>query len=285
MARFAVVITGRERFPHVECFYETARALAKALQRLGHEVTDDPNRGRLIIFGANNLHQVEGAPIPSDAILFNSEQLAAVTDPGFFMQGYLAGSKTLTVWDYSAENVKAMKEKLGITRAVHCPLGYVPEMTTIEKLPPDKQDIDVLHYGSIGDSRRKEILDGLDKEGLNVVKLFGVYGQERDAYIARAKIVINLHYYPNGVFEIFRVSHLLANKKCVVTEAGGCDPQLEKLAEDACRYTYRAHLVEACKMLCGNASIREMYEQRGFAYFSAHDFVESVRQALEQSGD
>ena len=283
MAKFAVVITGRGRFPHVECFYETARSVAKALVRLGHEVSADPSQGRLIAFGANNLHEVDGAPIPKDAIIFNSEQLAAVEDPGFFMQGYLSGSKTLTVWDYSAANVRAMREKLGITRAVHCPLGYVPEMTTIQSLPPEQQDIDVLHYGSIGDSRRKEVLSDLEKAGLKVVKLFGAYGAERDAYVARSKVVINLHYYPNGVFEIFRVSHLLANRKCVVTEAGGCDPQLEELAQRSCEYVDRERLVDACRTLVRLDDMRRSVEARGFAAFSQLDFTESVRRALEQS--
>ena len=281
MARFTVVITGRGKFQHVECFYETARSIGAALRRLGHEVTPENDPGRYIAFGANNLHQVPGAPLPPDTIIFNSEQLAAVTDPGFFMQGYLASSKTLTVWDYSSANVRAMREKLDIQRSVHCPLGYVPEMTTIEQRV-DK-DIDVLHYGSVGDSRRREMLDKLEEAGIRVVRLFGIYGKERDAVVARSKIVINLHYYERGVFEIFRVSHLLANRACVVTESGGCDPQLEEMAQRTCEYVDRDRIVDTCKMLVADDRMRDSIAERGFETFKTFDLTESVRRALEGS--
>ena len=49
---------------------------------------------------------------------------------------------------------------------------------------------------------------------------FNAYGGKRDALIARAKVVLNIHYYAAQVFEIVRVSYLLANSKAVVTEIG-----------------------------------------------------------------
>lgn len=290
MSRFLLGIVGMGRNPHVPCFLEAARAIAAALRRLGHEVeyADTGARqrgGRLILLGANNLFQDENARgdevIPSDTIIFNSEQLAAVADPSYFLQGYLK-FRNLTVWDYSSANIRAMK-KLGITRAVHVPLGYLPEMTTITNLPVAQQDVDVLFYGSIGDSRRREVLDKLEASELRVQKLFGVYGADRDRWIARSKIVLNLHYYERGVFEVFRVSHLLANKKCVVTEAGGCDPQLEAFAEATCVYAHRDHILHACMTLAKLDDMRLTEERRAFETFSKLDFVETVRGALEQS--
>jgi hypothetical protein len=290
VGRFLIGITGMGKNPHVPCFLDAAKALAAALRRLGHEVkyadTDERGKGgRLILYGANNLLQAENAQghevIPDDAIIFNSEQLAAVADPAYFLQGYLK-FRGLTVWDYSNANITAMK-KLGIERAVHVPLGYVPEMSTIRSLPYAQQDIDVLHYGSIGDSRRREILDALEATDMNVVKLFGVYGDERDAIIARSKLIVNLHYYERGVFEIFRVSHLLANRKCVVTESGGCDPQLEEFAQKSCEYVNRGQIVETCQTIVKQLATQRFIENRGFDALEKIDFVEVVKRALEQS--
>ena len=39
-------------------------------------------------------------------------------------------------------------------------------------------------------------------------------------WIARSKIVLNLHQYDAQVFEIVRVSYLLANRRAVVSERG-----------------------------------------------------------------
>ena len=47
--------------------------------------------------------------------------------------------------------------------------------------------------------------------GANVIPVFGLYGPPRDALIARSKIILNMHLYDAKVFEIVRVSYLLAN--------------------------------------------------------------------------
>ncbi|HKW48703.1 MAG TPA: hypothetical protein VJN70_14740 [Gemmatimonadaceae bacterium] len=280
--KFLVGIVGMGTNPHVGCFLDFAKALANALRALGHEVeyaTAEARRlrpGRLIMLGANNLSD-PGGHIPDGSIVFNSEQLAAVDNPAFFLQNYLQ-YRRLTVWDYSEANLAALK-KLGITRAVHCPVGYVPSMTTIE---PETEDIDILFYGSVAGPRR-EILDALDQTGLNIVRLFGVYGEDRDAFIARSKLVLNLHYYPNGVFEIFRVSHLLANRKCVLTEAGGCDRALEDFARLACAYVPREQIVDTAKMLAANEKMRHEQARVGQEAFKKLDFVQGVGEALEQS--
>ena len=279
MARFTIFLTDRNKNPHVRCFEDVAMALADALKRLGHELAPETDPGRLIIFGANNLlEHPEGPGIPDDAIIFNAEQLTAVADPRYFMQGFVK-QRQLVVWDYSLANVAALK-RIGIARAVHCPIGYVPSMT---KISPRVQDIDVLHYGSVGTSRRREILDALDKTNLHVERLFNVYGAERDAFIARSKIVLNLRYYERGAFEIFRVSHLLANRACVVTEAGGVDAQLEEFAQKACEYVNRDKIVETCCRLVVDATERQFIAARGHLAFMQTSFVDNVRKALEQS--
>ena len=48
---------------------------------------------------------------------------------------------------------------------------------------------------------------------------YGVYGAERDRLIARSRLVLNVHYFPTHIFEMIRVSYLLANRTAVVAGA------------------------------------------------------------------
>lgn len=293
MAKFQIGIVGMGRNNHTNCFVEFVRTLAAALRALGHECSyaSEGGTGRLILLGAGNLSDDRENPkIPEDTIIYNAEQLAVRGVAEVYFQSY-PNYRNHVVWDYSSANVATLK-KLGITRAVHCPLGHVPSTfanhfrpAAPRALAAEKQDIDVLFYGSTGakDGPRREILDALDDAGLKTKRLFNVYGEERDKFIARAKIVLNLHFYPNGVFEIFRVSHLLDSHKCVVTEAGGCDAELEKLASETCVYVPRDKIVDECVMLAADDGLRRALEVRGFEAYKKTDFIESVRKALEAS--
>ena len=110
-----------------------------------------------------------------------------------------------------------------------------------------------------------------------------MYGRELDQYIARSKVVLNLHFYEKASFEIFRVSHLLANHKCVVTEADDYgDVELEELASKTCARTHRSFIVELCQALVSNATFRAEMTARSHN-FKKIDFVENVRLALEAS--
>jgi len=290
VSSFLIGAVSLNRNSHMLCFTEFMRNLAAALRALGHEVdyaTPEAKPGRLIIIDGGNMGEHPSNQTPRDSILFNSEQLAALKNPSHFMKSYRL-YQDFSVWDYSQANIDAM-QKLGMRRTVLCPLGYVADKYEHHFRPArsrialvEDEDIDVLFYGSVAGPRR-EILDALDRSGLKVKRLWNVYGAERDAWIARSKVVVNLHFYPRGVFEIFRVSHLLENRRCVVTEAGGCDEGLEELASRACAYVSREQIVETCRMLVADARKRREIAERGHEEFKKIDFVENVRRALEVS--
>ena len=85
--------------------------------------------------------------------------------------------------------------------------------------------------------------------------LTGCYGEARDQFIARSKVVLNLHYYDSKVFEIVRVSYLLSNFKAVVAECGtgtSIDPDLLQ----ALRAVPYDGLVEACVALVQDETAR-----------------------------
>ena len=275
--RFSIAILGREQNPHVACFEEVARGLAEALRRLGHEVVDFSKPGRLIIFGAGNDVPV-GDAVPNNSIIYNAEQMTAggVSNQ---MVSFDHWKSKMVIWDYSEFNVQKLREA-GAARVVHCPIGYIDTMKTIQQV--DVEDIPVLHYGSIS-QRRREILEDLNNAGIEVKTLFKVYGKERDDIIARSKIVLNLHFYESSVFEIFRCSHLLANGKCVVSEDGGKDVLLETFAQKATVYTPRKLMADTVRNLLASSWARKSAAVRGHEEFKKLDFVEHVRRALEQS--
>lgn len=212
---FAVTIAPPAAYQHREAFREVAETVHIALLRLGlgSVLTDDlglPGR-RHIVFGSNTLSWWD-LEVPGDAVLFNLEQISA--DSQWVTADLLELFRRHTVWDYSLRNIAALRD-LGVPHVGQVPIGYVPEL---ERIPPAaEQDIDVLVIGSLNE-RRMAPIEELRRLGLNAQAHFGVYGPARDALYARAKIVLNTHFYDTKIFEIVRVSYLLANGVFVISE-------------------------------------------------------------------
>jgi hypothetical protein len=256
-----VIWTACYHEPHMRAFDEMSLSLASAFRSLGHEAVEEKGTipgvaDHVIVLGA---HRLPGTELSDRCIIYNAEQISEKMEGSH----YLRLLRTHVVWDYSNLNLERLR-RLGCTRLALCRPGYVPELSRIE---PREKDIDVLHYGSLN-PRRKETLDALTAAGLEVKHLFGVYGAERDAWIARSKVVLNLHYYDPAIFEIFRVSYLLMNRACVLTETGGVDLELEDFASMTCWRAPREHLVKACKALVEDGARREEMAKNGFEMFS-----------------
>ena len=84
-------------------------------------------------------------------------------------------------------------------------------------------DIDILFYGSTS-PRRSQIMEKLTSRGFRTASLFGKYGPDRDAYIARARLVLNIHCFETTHLEQVRLSYLLNNKRFVVSETSDNNP-------------------------------------------------------------
>ena len=265
--KIAVVIVQPKNYPHSAAFSEIAETAFYGLKMLGHKATIRANEfiddGLNIVFGAHLLTPAQAAKLPQKSIIYNLEQI----DPSSQWSGIKSLLGRHPVWDYSLRNIKMLTEMGYGDGVFHVPVGYVPEMTRIATA--SEEDIDVLFYGSVNE-RRKAVLDALVKEGLKVEALFGVYGAVRDTYIARAKVVLNLHYYESSIFELVRVSYLLANRKAVVAECHEnteTDPDLEG-AFAAARY---GGLVRECKALVNDSEKRKALEGTAFEKFSGRD--------------
>ena len=262
--KFAVVLICPAGYIHSLALLEIAETIHFALVNLGFDsiLTDSyesPERKNIILGG----HLLKNAPeyiIPNDAIIYNFEQI----DPSspWLESSYLKLLKSHEVWDYSKQNINAFV-KLGVTNLMHLPLGYVHQLNRIKA--SDYPDIDVLFYGSLND-RRSKIIDALKAANLNVVNVFGVYGAERDALISRSKIVLNIHFYDSKIFEIARISYLLSNGVCVVSETGN-DP-IESEFKNSLVLTEYDDIVSTCVSLVNDSKTRKSIAEIGRNYFS-----------------
>ncbi len=271
---------------HTRCFEEVALALQSAFAQLGHNAPiihalDElpaKDRGRVIVLGAGVLDRHPDLQLPDDMIIYNFEQVHK--DARFFLPGnpYVNYLRKYALWDYSRNNIAELA-KLGITNVTMCGVGYMPELTHIRKI--EHEDIDVLFIGSLH-PRRQKIIDELKQRGLRVEVIQDMYGPPRDAMIARSKIILNLHLQPANVFEVVRVSYMLANRKCVVSEWGD-DKELEGPYQDAVVFRPYEELVSACLEYISDGQKRREQEKAALRIFSAMSQVPMLEAALKAS--
>jgi hypothetical protein len=279
---FAVAVVSPPSNPSVGGgFREIAEGLHYALLALGHDsvLTSrlDLDECRTIVFGANHLIHY-GLEVPKNPIFYNLEQLGD-DSPWMAMPEFIDLFRRYPTWDYSQANIEYLAA-LGLPRPTHVPIGYVPELI---RIAPAREDIDVLFYGMLSE-RRYAVLRDLHDRGLRVKWLSGVLGANRDAWIARSKIVLNVHYWEAKIFEIARVSYLLANGRAVVSERGA-DPTLERDLESGVAFADYHELVDRCVELLADKRARRALAKRGYQAFSARSQVDIVHFALSDLED
>lgn len=265
---FSIVTCNPPGFAHAGIFNEVAETIHHGLRAAGADSVMAENsffEDRVnIVFAPHLLKYFPGwdAHGLDRIVLFNLEQIR----PELFAQIPHYGDllRRCQVWEYDARNLDALAA-MGVTGARHVRIGHAPEMGRIRDA--EVQDIDVLFYGS-PTARRLKLRDALADAGLAVHFAFGVYGAERDALIARSRLVVNpCQFDHGGIFDIVRLSYLLANRKAVVME-GGIDPAQEALYGDAVCFAPYEDLVGECAYLCAVEDERIRIAQRGHALFS-----------------
>lgn len=229
-------------YPHTQAFDHVELWLRNAFK----------SRAGTVILGGHLLRECN---MPSDYIIYNLEQITS--ESPLVSSEYIELMKRQVVWDYSKRNIAEL-EKLGI-KAIHMPIGYDPSLA---KIPANiEKDIDCLFYGSINERRRKIL------SSVNAHTLFGVYGEELDAYIARARIVLNCHFYESKLFEVVRCSYLLANNKFVISEPG-LDKELEEPFKDGIAFHEKEEWKDAVKFYLAHPEVMDRIAAKGFEIFS-----------------
>lgn len=270
---FAVALVSPPEYIHAQALSEIAETVHYGLLALGCDSVlttrlDEPGR-RSILIGSHLLNHVNAQPEPG-SILYNFEQV----DSRWMNSAYLELLRRYAVWDYSQRNIALLKQN-GVQSIKYVPLGWMPQLTRIAPAVPD---IDILFYGSINE-RRLQILRDLKARNVRVEHVFGIYGRERDALIARSRIVLNLHFYESKIFEIARVSYLLANGVCVVSE-NGLDPA-ENEFSDALAFAPYGELVDTCLRLLSDNVARARLAARGKELMQSRREDSFLRQVLE----
>ncbi len=274
-ARFCICYARQQAVPY---FREVAELLRLSLRDLGCE--PDVRVAELHPHVCNIILDYHNIPYSEDLrrfayVPYQLEQLSE--DFGRYTKN---ARKVLDcaswVWEYAQENREFLHKK-GID-SVYAPLGWHPGRTVLPET--EHKDIDVLFYGALNE-RRIAVLEQLLQAGVNLKVLQDVWGEERDAYIARSKIVLNVHYYPTMIMETVRLCHLLNNKICVVSEAAAANP-LKLAGLFTAEYE---KLAPACLALLRNETMREDLRNANAAAFAAHyPMVETVRRALQTMG-
>ena len=118
------------------------------------------------------------------------------------------------VWDYNRWNIKHFKYPQGLRRehVKYVPFAWFP---FVPVPATDARDIDVLFFGAMNDKREAK-LAYLRDIGVNIT-IVSAQEMELDAFVLRAKIVLNLHYY-DGLLETSRIMHAISLKALVISE-------------------------------------------------------------------
>ncbi|MGH7180185.1 MAG: hypothetical protein ACREJC_22595 [Tepidisphaeraceae bacterium] len=252
------------------------------LTELGHEVTVRVNsiadEAINIAFGAQMLSAEQIDALPDSTIVYFLEQSAQIK-PEHLRPACVAAARRLQIWDYSPANVATWNQLAPAKPPLVVPIGWAPILQRISK--STVQDIDVLHYGG-PTNQRLHALAELCHDGVKVVWLCGLYGQARDDLIARSRIVLNINS-GNGVFEIVRVSYLLANAKAVVSDLPG-DCEIDDDLRDVIAFAPLDGIRATCSRLLGDDSERRRLETAGAEAIARRDIRGILREALQSSG-
>ena len=271
-----------QRMHGLNGYKEVIETVTWGLEQLGHQVTYEVNKfvtsSTNIIFGAQVVPIAGLKQLPKKTIIYNFEQMRGLQVDQIREQlSYCARTEDFEVWDYSHVNL-ATWQALGRYKVKIVPVGYAPILSRIHKA--SHQDIDVLIYG-LTSERRLQLFDALSRLGLTTVFVSGLYGSARDNLISRAKIVLNINMYTTSrIFEVVRVSYLLANKKAVVADLDtntSIDDDIR--AAVYCATSWQG-LPGACLKLVESEAERFKLEEFGFSVICRRNIESILKAAL-----
>ncbi len=263
-------------------YKEVIETVRWGLEQLGHGATYALNEiadgASNIIFGAQVMPIAALKELPPGTVIYNFEQLRDVGIERIRPEiRTYSQVPHLAIWDYSAANLPSWRA-LGRNDVKIVSVGYAPILSRIAK--PAHQDIDVLMYGLSGE-RRLQTFHGLSQLGLSAVFVSGLYGEARDNLISRSKVVLNINLYAQmRIFEIVRVSYLLANRKAVVADLEA-NTSVENDMRSAVRFTSSLkELLDVCVDLVKNENARIELEDLGFSTIKRRDIERILASAL-----
>jgi hypothetical protein len=266
---------GHPRFKILDSYLEVIDSLIWGFTALGYDCTyrvNEIDRGRTnIVFGWIPAFLGGFADqFPPDSILYNLEQFSQRPMRG--MSALELAAERFQVWDYAPGNIRQWQELNPKHQPYYARVAFAPSLV---KPPAPEEDIDISYVGSLSATRAAKIIDCTNTDSnYSVVTLSNVWGRQRDDFIARSKVMLNISGENPAmtIFEIVRVSFYLANRKAVVCELL---PQLE--IEDDMRsalcFAPTDQLRQSCQKLLDEPAYRRDYVEASHEAFRSRDVI------------
>ena len=217
---------------------------------------------------------------PSVYVVFQMEQTIT---PRWMTEEYFEILRNAyAVFDYSLINIDYFRKDSSLaSKLFYLPVDYCANLEGASDGNVEKE-YDVLFYGAPFVERRKNILDKLGAK-FNVKIHSDLFGDALYKEIAKARVVINIHYYEDAMLETTRLYETLSVNGPIIVSERSCDQREEERLEgivdfvevgdlDAIinRVTYwlehdeeRQEKVKAnAELLCSRANATEFYFHR-----------------------
>lgn len=154
--------------------------------------------------------------LPSLYVAYQMEQ--SVSSRWFTPEYFKVLNHAYAVFDYSLRNVSFLQQEgMNYKQLYYLPVGY----RAPAQLPQREEQVDVLFYGDVNNERRKAYIAALQQE-FSVKVVSNQFGKALYAEMARARVVVNIHYYEGALLETTRLYECLSQQQIVVSEEG-CD--------------------------------------------------------------
>ena len=168
------------------------------------------------------------AQLPANYIAMQMEQSVSSR---WFDQAYIDRlENSVAIMDYSLHNIAYLQDSAGLS---HRQIFYTP----VSNLPRDylypvgqaKQDddptstgteptYDIAFYGDANTPRRQAFLSALEQH-YSVLRISEVFGEALYAQLARARVIVNIHYYEGALLETTRLYECLSLGHSIVSES------------------------------------------------------------------
>lgn len=195
--------------------------------------------------------------------LYVSFQMEQSVSSRWFTNEYVHQlENSFAIFDYSLTNI-AKLQNMGLyaQQMYHVPIGYLEQYRNNSAAA--SADYDVIFYGDIQNARRREFIEELGK--VCTVKVINdLFGDALHDELARAKLVVNIHYYAGALLETTRLWECLSLGKLVVSERSVDMDQHGELAElvDFVDVDDCAGMVERVRFWLNNEELRQQRLER-----------------------
>lgn len=197
------------------CLY-VARAISTAMARVG--IKSQIIHERPICGYLDNLHFVicpqMFAELPGLYIAFQMEQ---TVNSRWFTDEYLRIlENSAAILDYSTVNIGFLTRRgLSPRQLYYLPIGYIAD----DDREPEHTDenYDVIFYGDTNNERREKFLREIKKH-CRVKIINDLFGAPLHTALARARVVVNIHYYAGALLETTRIWECLSLHKLIISE-------------------------------------------------------------------